>query len=276
MPSDHPRKESDRWRVPPVHGIDLASVDTRSTEGAPGDEEATDKKVVSLRASIREHQERLWAEQEQSLLVVLQAIDGGGKDGTIAHVFDAVNPQGCKVTGFKAPSEDELRHDFLWRVHKATPGKGEIAIFNRSHYEDVLVVRVHDLVPKKVWRARYDLINEFERNLTAAGTRIVKLFLHISKKEQAERFQARLDNPDKRWKFRRADLDERARWDDYQAAFEEAITRTSTPDAPWYVIPADRKWYRNWAVSSILVETLADMDPQFPEPEEDLTGIVVE
>ena len=207
---------------------------------------------------------------------MLQAIDAGGKDGTIRRVFGGVNPQGCEVTSFKAPSEEELAHDFLWRVHKATPRRGKIGIFNRSHYEDVLIVRVHDLVPKAVWSKRYAIINSFEENLVASGTTVVKFFLHISKEEQAERFRKRLEDPEKHWKFRKADLDEREHWDDYQEAFEDALTKTSTKHAPWYVIPSDRKWYRDWVVLSILVETLRDMDPQFPPPEEDLAGIVVE
>jgi len=263
-----------RWRVEPGAKVHLDKIDTRSTDGAPGDKAATEPAVDDLHATLAELQERLYAEGEQSLLVVLQAIDAGGKDGTIKHVFNGFNPAGCRVVSFKVPSEEERSHDFLWRVHSKAPAKGEVVVFNRSHYEDVLVVRVHDLVPEKVWRPRYDFINDFEAGLAAAGTRIVKLYLHISKEEQAERFQARLDDPSKRWKFRKGDLDERARWDDYMAAFEEAIARTSTDAAPWYVVPADRKWYRNWAVSRILAETLEDMDPQYP-PADDLTGVVI-
>jgi PPK2 family polyphosphate:nucleotide phosphotransferase len=263
-----------RWQVEPGTDLHLGKIDARSTDGAPGDKAATEPVVEKLYGRLAELQERLYAEDGQSLLVVLQAIDAGGKDGTIKHVFRGFNPAGCRVVSFKVPSEEERSHDFLWRVHAKTPAKGEVVVFNRSHYEDVLVVRVHDLVPEEVWRPRYDLINDFEANLAANGTRIVKLYLHISKEEQAERFQARLDDPTKRWKFRRGDLEERARWDDYVAAFEEAISRTSTDAAPWYVVPADRKWYRNWVVSRILVETLEDMDPQYP-PAEDLTGVVI-
>jgi PPK2 family polyphosphate:nucleotide phosphotransferase len=266
----------DRLRVPHKSGARLAKRETRSTDGAPGDRAETEAATQALNGELAELQERLWAENEQSLLVVLQAIDAGGKDGTIRRVFGGVNPQGCEVTSFKAPTEEELAHDFLWRVHRATPRKGKIGIFNRSHYEDVLIVRVHDLVPKSVWSKRYNVINDFEGNLAASGTQIVKFFLHISKDEQAERFRKRLEDPEKHWKFRKADLDERAHWDEYQEAFEDALTKTSTKAAPWYVIPADRKWYRDWAVLSILVETLKDMDPQFPPPEEDLAGIVVE
>jgi PPK2 family polyphosphate:nucleotide phosphotransferase len=260
--------------VKPGSTVRLDAWDPRSTEGGPGDRAATEAATAELYADMDVLQERLYAEGEQSLLIVLQALDAGGKDGTIKHIFRGFNPAGSSVASFKVPSEEELAHDFLWRVHARTPGKGEVAVFNRSHYEDVLVVRVHNLVPEDVWRPRYELINDFERNLAAAGTRIVKLFLHISKEEQAERFQDRLDDPTKRWKFRKGDLKERERWGDYIAAFEEALSRTSTSDAPWYVVPADRKWFRNWAVSRILIETLQDMDPQYPRGE-DLTGVVV-
>jgi PPK2 family polyphosphate:nucleotide phosphotransferase len=248
-----------RWRV-----RELAEVDPDSTEGAPGDRDATTAAFKDLRDELIDWQERLYAEHKQSLLVVLQAIDGGGKDGTIKTVFEGVNPQGCRVTSFKAPSDEELAHDFLWRVHKATPARGEIGVFNRSHYEDVLVVRVHDLVPESVWRPRYAIINNFEAALTAAGTRIVKFFLHISKDEQADRFEKRKTDPNKRWKYNPDDEKERERWDDYQAAFAEAIATTSTDDAPWYVVPADHKWYRNWVVASALVDALREMNPQYP------------
>ena len=253
----------------------LAKIDPDSTDGAPGGKDDTMEDVRRLRKELRQLQTALWAENQRGLLVVLQAIDAGGKDGTIKHVFKGVNAQGTRVTSFKQPNDDELEHDFLWRVHKVTPAKGEIAIFNRSHYEDVLVVRVHDLVPEDVWRRRYGVINDFEHELSVAGTQVVKFFLHISKEEQAERFRARLDRRDKRWKFSSGDLEERQHWDAYQAAFEDALTRTSTKHAPWYAIPADHKWYRTWAVLSVLVDTLKRMDPQFPEPEEGLDDIVI-
>ena len=210
-------------------------------------------------------QELLYAEHKQKVLVVLQAIDTGGKDSTIRHVFGDVNPQGTKVTNFKVPTPVELAHDYLWRVHPHTPGSGEIAIFNRSHYEDVLVVRVHQLVAKKVWEKRYDHINDFERLLADEGTTILKFFLNISKAEQAERFLARLDRPHKRWKFNPSDLKERDYWEEYQRAFEAMLTRTSTPWAPWYVIPSDRKWYRNMIVAEVIVEKLQSLNMQFPE-----------
>ncbi len=267
---------ADKLLVGPKAKADLHNLDPASTPGAPGDRKATEAASLELSAELADLQERLWAEHQQSLLVVLQALDAGGKDGAIRKVFTGVNPQGCRVTSFKVPTEEERAHDFLWRIHKAVPGKGEIGIFNRSHYEDVLVVRVHDLVPRSVWSKRYAAINAFEANLTAADTTIVKFFLHISKEEQAERFQKRLDNPNKNWKFNSGDLEERKLWDDYQEAFEDALTKTSTANAPWYAVPADRKWYRDWALLSVLVETLRTMDPKFPPPEEDLSDIVVE
>ncbi|MDQ1401967.1 MAG: hypothetical protein QOG03_283, partial [Actinomycetota bacterium] len=243
----------DRWRVDPGTKLDLDKIDPGSTARAPGNKAKAEKATSELQDQIATLQERLWAERQQSLLVVLQAIDAGGKDGTVKHVFGHVNPQGCEVTSFKAPNEDELAHDFLWRVHSRTPAAGHIGIFNRSHYEDVLIARVHEVVPKAVWRRRYTDIKAFERTLSTAGTTVVKFFLHISKDEQARRFRARLDDPTKCWKFNVDDLKERALWDDYQRAFEDAITATTTKECPWYVVPADHKWYRNWVISSVLV-----------------------
>jgi PPK2 family polyphosphate:nucleotide phosphotransferase len=194
----------------------------------------------------------------------------------IRHVFDGVNPQGVKVASFKKPTPRELAHDYLWRIHPHTPGDGEIVIFNRSHYEDVLVVRVHGLVPADVWERRYDHINAFERLLADEGTTILKFFLHISKEEQRERLQARLDDPGKHWKFSLGDLDERARWDDYVAAYEAMLSKTSTPWAPWYVVPADRKWYRNLVIARVMVDTLEGLEMQYPPAEDDLDGVVIE
>jgi PPK2 family polyphosphate:nucleotide phosphotransferase len=265
----------ERWIVRPGETPGLGRRDPAATSGAPGDEEITRACFDRLSDDLFHLQDRLRAEQRRSLLVVLQGMDASGKDGTIKHVFRGMNPTGVHVTSFKQPREDELAHDFLWRVHKVTPAKGQVGIFNRSHYEDVLVVRVHELVPEEVWRPRYRHINAFEANIADAGTRIIKLHLQISREEQARRLLARLDRPDKRWKFRAADLDERAHWDDYMAAYEEAIARTSTDHAPWYVVPADHKWFRNWAVSRIVIETLEEMDPQYPPPEEDLEGVRV-
>jgi PPK2 family polyphosphate:nucleotide phosphotransferase len=224
---------------------------------------------------LAELQNRLWAERRRSLLVVLQALDAGGKDGTIRKVFTGVNPQGVRVTSFKAPTTEELEHDFLWRVHRAAPGAGEIGVFNRSHYEDVLVARVDGLVPEAVWRPRYRAIRDFEAHLHESGTTVVKLFLHISKEEQAERFRARLDDPTKRWKFSVGDLAVRENWDRYQEAYTEALGETSTDACPWFVVPADRKWYRDWVVLQILLETLRGLDPQVPPEEPGLDRIVI-
>ncbi len=256
------------WKVTPGSTVPLSDLPTHTKEGAPGDKSVTEDALKDLVEQISSYQERLWAEQGQSLLVVLQAMDTAGKDGTIRAVFSGVNPQGVHVTSFKSPTSHELAHDFLWRIHQATPAKGEIGVFNRSHYEDVLVVRVQDLVPEGVWRPRYEMINHFEKQLVQSSTTVIKFFLHMSKDEQAKRLQARLDDPSKRWKFNSGDLTERALWDDYQRAYQEAIEKTSTDAAPWYVIPADRKWYRNWAVGNVIAETLERMDPQYPEAED--------
>src|SRR5688500_14133746 len=211
-----------------------------------------------------ELQERLYAEAKHALVVVLQAMDTGGKDGTIESVFTAVDPQGCSVTSFKAPSSLELAHDYLWRIHQAVPAKGMIGIFNRSHYESVLVERVKQLVPEKVWSRRYEHINAFERLLADEGVTVLKFFLHISKDEQKKRIEARLRNPRKQWKFNPADLEERRLWDEYIAAYEDALRKCSKPEAPWYVVPADRKWFRNWVISDLLVRTLDRLDMKYP------------
>ena len=270
------RHPSDRWRVRTRKKLDLSDIDTRSTAAAPGDKATTRAASAEFIPWIAALQERLWAEQKQALLLVLQAMDAGGKDGAIEHVFTGVNPQGFRVANFRAPSEVELKHDFLWRVHQVVPRRGEIGIFNRSHYEDVVAVRVRNIAPESVWRPRFAHIRRFEELLAGTGTTVVKCFLHISKEEQADRMQARLDDPEKRWKFRRGDLADRALWDDYMAAYAEAIAETSTKTAPWYVVPADRKWYRNWALSNIVLDTLERMDPQYPEPEDNLDDVVVE
>ena len=261
-------------RVAPDARVNLSKVDPGDTHGF--DKERGKEAVDGLLDRLTELQERLWAEQRRSVLVVLQGIDAAGKDGTIRKVMTAFNPQGCPVSSFKVPSTEELAHDYLWRIHKRTPAKGEIGIFNRSHYEDVLVVRVHEIVPKKVWRSRYDQIVEFEENLTENGTTIVKFFLYIDKDEQRERFQARYDDPTKHWKFALGDLEERKRWDDYIAAYEDALSKTSTKTAPWYVIPANHKWFRDLAVASILESTLEDVDPQYPPGDELPENLVIE
>ena len=221
-----------------------------------------------------ELQEVLYAQRKHALLIVLQAIDAGGKDGTIRTVMRGVNPQGCSVTSFKAPNSEELGHDFLWRVHKAIPSKGQIGIFNRSHYEDVLIVRVHELVPKSLWSLRYAHINDFERMLTDHGVTILKFFLHISKDEQKRRFQARLADRDKLWKVNPLDFEERKKWDDYVAAFEDAMTKCSTKWAPWYIIPSNKKWYRNLVISGIIVEALEGLKMEYPEPDFDPSKVV--
>jgi PPK2 family polyphosphate:nucleotide phosphotransferase len=220
-------------------------------------------------------QEVLYAQSKYAVLVVFQAMDGGGKDGAISHVFRGVNPQGCSVTSFKVPSTLEAAHDFLWRIHAATPAKGMIGIFNRSHYESVLVERVHQIVPEKVWSKRYHHINEFEKMLADEGTTIIKFFLHISYEEQKRRMQKRLADPRKNWKFSPADLKERKRWDDYQAAYHDAIRKCSTECAPWYIVPADHKWFRNWVVSDTIMRTMSKLDLKFPPPLKDADKIRV-
>jgi PPK2 family polyphosphate:nucleotide phosphotransferase len=266
----------ERYRVAPGTAVHLADHDPRDAGAFDGDKGAGRERLRGLNGRLESLQELLFAEGKRRVLVVLQAMDTGGKDGVIRHVFDGVNPQGVTVAPFRKPTAQELAHDYLWRVHPRVPGAGEIAIFNRSHYEDVLVVRVRSLVPEEVWRRRFDQINDFERMLAEEGTTIRKYFLHISKEEQAERLRARLNDPEKRWKFSVGDLGERALWDDYAAAYEEVLSRTSTPWAPWYIVPADRKWYRNLVVATTLVETLESLDMRFPEPEDDLGSVVVE
>jgi PPK2 family polyphosphate:nucleotide phosphotransferase len=264
-----------RLRIAPGSPVNLAEIDPDETPGFTGDRDSATAELEALRGELEEFQERLFAEKRQALLIVLQAVDAGGKDGVIRNVFTAFNPQGTRVTSFGAPTEEELAHDFLWRVHAEVPGRGRVGIFNRSHYEDVLVVRVEQLVPAETWRARYEHINDFEALLEASGTTILKFLLHVSRTEQRERLQERLDDPRKRWKFRRGDLEARAKWDDYQAAYADALERCSTAEAPWYVIPANRNWYRNLAVARIVVDAARRMNPQFPEPDEDLSGIMV-
>ena len=257
---------TDRWRVPPGRKTTLDSFDPGATSGAPGDRAATVDALAPMQARLRALQDRLWAEGKRSLLVVLQGPDAAGKDGTIKHVFSGINPQGARVASFKEPTSEELAHDFLWRVHRQVPRAGEIGIFNRSHYEDVLVVRVDRLVEEDIWRDRYEQINSFERLLVQGGTTVIKFFLHISYEEQGQRLQQRLDRPEKRWKLTRSDLTERKRWSEYVVAYDDMLTLTSTETAPWYVIPSDHKWFRNWVVSNILVDVLDAMDPRYPEP----------
>ena len=252
----------------------LESIDPEDT-GDYTDKDAARKLLKEQRDRIVALQERLYAEGKQSLLVAFQATDTGGKDGVIRNVFKGVNPQGCRVWGFGVPSEQELAHDALWRYHQRTPARGMITIFNRSQYEEVLVVRVKKLVEKAIWKRRYDEINDFERLLANNGTRILKFFLHISRDEQKERLQSRLDDPEKHWKFRIGDLDDRALWDDYQSAFQDAINTCATPDAPWYVVGANKKWYRDLVVATAIADTLEDMNPQWPEEEQGLDDVVI-
>jgi PPK2 family polyphosphate:nucleotide phosphotransferase len=269
-----PGADYPRYRVEPGERVSLSDVNPNESEKYKNEDEVTEE-LERLRLKLEELQMRLFAESKQSLLIVLQAMDTGGKDGTIKHVFGGVNPQGCQVWPFKVPSAEETAHDFLWRCHARVPARGMITIFNRSHYEDVLVVRVHGLVPEDVWKERYEQINEFERILSLNSTVVVKFYLHISKAEQKERMLARIAEPDKRWKFRSADLAERAHWDDYIAAYEDVVNKCSTDYAPWYVVPANKKWYRNLVIARAITNTLEAMNPQYPQPEENLDKIVI-
>jgi len=260
------------FQVDPDRAVNLSKIDPDYTGPHENKAEALPE-IEHYAQRLRELQYRLYAEHRRSLLICLQAMDAGGKDGTIRHVLGYMNPQSCRVQPFKVPTAEEAAHDFLWRTHKATPGRGEVAIFNRSHYEDVLVVRVHKLVPKEIWSARYEAINRFEHHLVGNGTQILKFFLHISKEEQLRRFRRRLEDPARQWKISEADYRERAYWDDYQAAYEDALNRCSTKNAPWYVIPANHKWFRNLAISKIVVQLLEGLDMNFPEPQVDIEAL---
>ncbi len=266
----------ERYRVRPDEKIHLNQIDPSDLGKYGGEKDDGLEKLGELNQELEKLQELLYAEHKHRVLVVLQGMDTSGKDGVIRHVFEGVNPQGVRVASFKVPTPEELDHDYLWRVHKQTPAKGEIVIFNRSHYEDVLVVRVHELVPEKVWKKRFDQIKAFERQLVEEGTIILKFFLHIDLEEQKERLQARLDDPTKRWKFNPGDLKERARWNDYIEAYEDVLNETSTDEAPWYVVPSNKKWYRNLVIASILVDALDKLDMEYPQPEGDLTGITID
>jgi PPK2 family polyphosphate:nucleotide phosphotransferase len=265
-----------QYLVKPGAKVNLSDWDPNDTADFDGGKKKGLEEVAELNGKLEALQELLFAERRHKVLVVLQAMDTGGKDGVIRRVFDGVNPQGVRVAGFKVPTPEELDRDYLWRVHKVVPGRGEMVIFNRSHYEDVLVVRVHNLVPPEVWKKRFDQINDFERLLAESGTTILKFFLHIDLDEQKERLQARLDDPTKRWKFRLGDLEERKLWPEYLKAYEDVLGKTSTTHAPWYIVPANRKWYRDLVISTVLVETLEGLKMKFPEPEENLEGVVIE
>jgi PPK2 family polyphosphate:nucleotide phosphotransferase len=265
-----------RYRVRPGTRVDLSEHAPDDRSGFDGTKDDAHKALRKLSGRLEELQELLYAEHRHKVLVVLQGMDTSGKDGIIRHVFEGVNPQGVRVAAFKTPTSLELDHDYLWRIHQPVPGKGEMVIFNRSHYEDVLIVRVHNLVPPDIWKRRYDQINTFERLLVEEGTTIVKFFLHISPDEQKVRLQERLDSPRKRWKFRLADLAERKLWPDYVQAYEDVLSKTSTDWAPWHIVPSDREWYRNLVVATVLVETLEELEMAYPEPEEDLSHVVIE
>jgi PPK2 family polyphosphate:nucleotide phosphotransferase len=264
-----------RYQIRPGRRVHLDRYDPRDTAGYKGTKADALRESRKLLVKLEKLQELLYADHSRKVLVVLEGLDTSGKDGTIRHVFEGVNPQGVRVHSFRSPTPDEVDHDFLWRAHQQAPGNGEIVIFNRSHYEDVLVVRVDNLVPKSVWRRRYRQINEFERYLTEEGTTVLKFYLHISKLEQKKRLQERLADPTKHWKFSRSDLLDRRRWPQFMAAYEEMLEKTSTDWAPWYLIPSDNKWFRNLLVSGILVKTLGKLDLRWPSlpPEFNATAI---
>ena len=252
----------------------MADVDPDSRPGLKGGPGRALRDIKKRQGKLFELHERLYAERKRSLLVILQAMDTGGKDGTVTHVVRSFNPQGVLITPFKAPTPEERRHGFLWRIRRRLPVPGDIGVFNRSQYEDVLIARVHELAPAAVIERRYGLINAFEKQLARSGTRIVKFCLHISYEEQRQRLLDRLKDPDKRWKFSEHDIEERAYWDDYMSAYGLAISRCTTPWAPWYVIPANDKVYRDWAVTMVLNATLAEMDPQYPQPRLDVPRLI--
>ncbi len=262
----------ERFKVAPGSKVKLKDIDPAFKDGHKSHKSATDE-IEHYAKKLRELQDLLYAERLHSLLICLQALDTGGKDGVINHVLGAMNPQGCRVAAFKQPSAEELAHDFLWRAHKVAPARGEVVIFNRSHYEDVLVVRVHNLVPPKIWSHRYERINAVEKGLVEHDTHILKFNLHISKDEQLKRFKDRLDDSTKNWKISEADYKERGFWDGYVAAYEDALSRCSTEHAPWFVIPAGHKWFRNLAVARIVVECLENLKMKYPQPTVDLDHI---
>jgi PPK2 family polyphosphate:nucleotide phosphotransferase len=265
----------EQHRIEPGTKVDLSKLDPNDTSGFKGDKADAQAEIAKLVHKLEGLQEILYAEHKHKILIVLQAMDTAGKDGTVRHVFSGVNPSGVYVASFKQPTPEELAHDYLWRIHKMVPGEGEMVIFNRSHYEDVLIVRVHGLVPAKVWKQRYDQINAFEKYLNQNGITILKFYLHIDKDEQKERLQARLDDPSKHWKFQLGDLAERKLWPDYMEAYQDVLNLTSTDWAPWYVVPANHKWYRDLVISNALVQTLEDLKMEYPQDSEDLAGVIV-
>ncbi len=259
------------FSLKPGHKVNIKELDPSTHDGFD-DKDAALPVVQDFVKQLGELQEMLYAEHQHKVLVVLQAMDTGGKDGTVRKVFEGVNPQGVRVASFKVPTPVESDHDYLWRIHQQVPGKGELVIFNRSHYEDVLVVRVHKLVPREVWEARYEQINNFEQMLSEEGTLILKFFLNISKDEQKQRLRARLEDNTKLWKYNPGDLQERALWDDYMQAYEDMLNKTTTDFAPWYVVPADHKWYRDWVVAGSIVEALKALKMQYPQPTFDVAA----
>jgi PPK2 family polyphosphate:nucleotide phosphotransferase len=263
---------SERFRVETGKKVRLDRIDA-AFKDRHEDQASALGEIERYTQRLRELQYLLYAENKRSLLIILQAMDAGGKDGTIIHVLGSMNPQGTWVYGFKVPSAEEASHDFLWRIHQAAPHRGQVAIFNRSHYEDVLVARVHRLVPKKVWSKRFELINNFEKNLVENGTHILKFFLHISEDEQLRRFKQRIEDPARHWKISESDYTEREYWDGYTKAFEDALSKCSTEKAPWFIIPANHKWFRNLAVSQIVVEALESLKMEFPKPAVDIEEI---
>jgi PPK2 family polyphosphate:nucleotide phosphotransferase len=265
-----------RYLLKPGTKVDLGKWNPSATDEFKGGKEEAAPILQNLIKELDALQEKLYAEQKQRILVVLQAMDTGGKDGVVRHVFGGVNPQGVRVSSFKIPTPPELAHDYLWRVHAQTPGKGEIVIFNRSHYEDVLVVRVHNIIPEDVWSRRFNQINAFEKTLVEEGTTILKFFLHISQAEQKQRLLDRLKDDTKQWKFNPGDLKERALWKDYMQAYEDVLNKTSTEYAPWYLIPADKKWYRDLVITSILVDTLKQLKIDYPRPDFDAAAMIKE
>ena len=259
-----------RYLIPPDQDITLADWDPAGTDAWKSDKKDAEKCIQQLNTELEALQELLYAESKHKLLIVLQGMDTSGKDGVIRKVFEGVNPQGVRVASFKVPTAPEMAHDYLWRIHQQMPGRGEMVIFNRSHYEDVLVVRVHNLVPPELWKLRYDQINRFEQLLAEEGTTILKFFLHIDKDEQRQRLLARLDEPTKNWKFNPADLKERELWEEYQKAYEAVLSKTSQDAAPWIIVPANHKWYRDLIISTALVDTLKGLKMEYPQPAENL------
>jgi PPK2 family polyphosphate:nucleotide phosphotransferase len=259
-----------RYRVKPDQKVDLKDFDPSDSSGFKGGKEAAYNEMLKLTKELITLQELLYAEHRHKVLIVLQAMDTGGKDGTIRHVFEGVNPQGVRVAGFKEPTPLERDHDYLWRIHQQMPENGEIVIFNRSHYEDVLIVRVHDLIPSDIWEQRYEQINAFEKMLSDEGTTILKFFLNISPDEQKKRLLDRLKDKTKQWKFNPGDLDERKLWKKYMQAYEDVLSRTSTPHAPWHIVPANRKWYRDWVITTTIIDALKELEMKYPKPDFDV------